>query len=87
MITPKQLRGKSLEEICEMVNGLIEALEFYAKHENWELVLMNDLLTVKTKLTKDFEPFGESAEPGLASKLTYYGGRKAREALRRVEGT
>lgn len=22
MITPKQLRGKSLEEICEMVEGL-----------------------------------------------------------------
>lgn len=67
------------------VNRLREALKFYANQNNWEVSVLDDLVTVKTKLTKDKEAFGESEQPGLASKLTYYGGRIARQALAETE--
>lgn len=74
------VKAKDLEWQAK-VQGLVEALRFYAKHENWEVSAIGDQLVVKTKLTKDKESFGEVEKPGAASKLTFYGGKLAREAL------
>ena len=74
-----------LERLNQKSQKLVEALEFYAKHENWEVSAINNVCSVKTKLTKDRESFREVDQPGLASKLVFYGGKLARQALKEWE--
>lgn len=69
----------------EHVQGLLEDLKFYANLDNWEVSAIDELCTVKTKLTKDKESFGECEQPGLASKLVLYGGKRARARLQEWE--
>lgn len=67
------------------VQELLEDLKFYANLDNWEVSAIDELCTVKTKLTKDKESFGECEQPGLASKLVLYGGKRARARLQEWE--
>lgn len=73
------------EKLKAQLEKAEEALLFYSIIENWEMSAIDDLCTVRTKLTKDKESFGDVDAPGLASKLVIYGGQRARKYFKEKE--
>lgn len=79
----EQLQAEN-SKLKEKLSVAVEILEYYANTDNWELTAIDSLCTVKTKLTKDKESFGEVKIPGKASKLVVYGGKMARQVLAEI---
>jgi hypothetical protein len=78
--------GAKIEILERKLEIAVGAIQYYALEDNWEVSAIDDYCKVKTKLSKDRESFGEVAEPGLASKLVVYAGKRARTALKEIEG-
>lgn len=79
------VKYEDYEKLQAQLERAEAALIFYSIPENWETSAIDDLCSVKTKLTKDKESFGEVDAPGLASKLVIYGGKRAREYFKEKE--
>ena len=70
----------------EKIEILKEALEFYANHNNYSEVYRDDLVVRISSLPNDLENFGSYDLTSGRNILEQVSGKRAREALRKIEG-